>query len=69
VINSDRVFFASPVIMGYLSAVMKKFMDKLTPLIHPYLTIDQGEAHHKHRYLPLRLSSGCAAVGKNTGHG
>jgi hypothetical protein len=52
VINSDFVLFASPVIMGYLSAVLKKFMDKLIPLVHPYTTVDQGEAHHRHRYAP-----------------
>ena len=50
VINSDFVLFASPVIMGYISAELKKYMDKLIPLIHPYITIDQGEAHHRHRY-------------------
>jgi len=52
VIQSDFVLFASPVVMGYLSAVLKKFMDKLIPLIHPYITVDQGEAHHRHRYEP-----------------
>lgn len=52
VINADFVLFASPVIMGFLSAVMKKFMDKLIPLVHPYVTMDRGEAHHWHRYDP-----------------
>jgi hypothetical protein len=52
VINSDFVLFASPVLMGYLSALMKKFMDKLIPLVHPYLTEVQGEAHHAPRYAP-----------------
>jgi multimeric flavodoxin WrbA len=50
VIRSDFVLFASPVIMGYLSAMMKKFMDKLIPLIHPYITVVEGEAHHHARY-------------------
>jgi hypothetical protein len=52
VINADFVLFASPVIMGFFSAVMKKFMDKLIPLVHPYVTVVQGEAHHWHRYAP-----------------
>jgi multimeric flavodoxin WrbA len=50
VINSDFVLFASPVLMGYLSSTLKKFMDKLIPLVHPYLTAVHGEAHHLPRY-------------------
>ena len=50
VIHADFVLFASPVIMGYFSGVMKKFMDKLIPLVHPYITVDRGEAHHRRRY-------------------
>lgn len=50
VINADFVLFASPVIMGFFSGVMKKFMDKLIPLVHPYVTVDRGEAHHWRRY-------------------
>jgi hypothetical protein len=38
--------------MGFFSGVMKKFMDKLIPLVHPYVTVDHGEAHHRHRYKP-----------------
>lgn len=52
VINADLVLFASPVIMGYLSAELKKYMDKMIPLLHPYLDVDQCEAHHRHRYAP-----------------
>jgi hypothetical protein len=50
VINSDFVLFASPVIMGFYSALLKKTMDKLIPLLHPYIVVDQGEAHHLARY-------------------
>ena len=49
-INSDLVLFASPVIMGFPSAVLKKAMDKMIPLVHPYSVIDQGEVHHLKRY-------------------
>jgi multimeric flavodoxin WrbA len=34
-INSDLVLFASPVIMGFTSALLKKAHEKLLPLIHP----------------------------------
>jgi multimeric flavodoxin WrbA len=50
VINADLVLHASPVIMGFYSALLKKTTDKLIPLIHPYAAVDQGEAHHRARY-------------------
>jgi multimeric flavodoxin WrbA len=49
-INSDLVLFASPLIMGFVSALMKKVEDKLIPLIHPYIEFVQGESHHRKRY-------------------
>ncbi len=67
VIQSDFVLFASPVVMGYLSAVMKKFIDKLIPLIHPYLTVDQAEAHHRHRYAPDQYPLGGLLLEKTFG--
>ena len=50
VINADLVLHASPVIMGFYSALLKKTTDKLIPLVHPYTVVDQGEAHHLARY-------------------
>ncbi len=50
VINSDFALWASPVIMGFYSALLKKVTDKLIPLVHPYAVVDQGEAHHLARY-------------------
>ena len=67
VINSDFVLFTSPVIMGYLSAILKKFMDKLIPLVHPYTTVDQGEAHHRHRYAPKDYPPGGLLLEKTPG--
>ncbi|MFQ5892203.1 MAG: hypothetical protein ACE5HW_05370, partial [Candidatus Methanofastidiosia archaeon] len=49
-INSDFVLFASPIIMGFTSALLKKAHDKLIPLIHPYFGIFQDEVHHLSRY-------------------
>lgn len=49
-INSDLVLFASPVIMGFTSALLKKAHDKLIPLIHPYFELVQNEVHHLSRY-------------------
>lgn len=50
VIHSDFTLWASPVIMGFPSALLKKVTDKLIPLVHPYIVVDQGEAHHLARY-------------------
>lgn len=49
-INSDLVLFASPVIMGFTSALLKRIHDKLIPLLHPYLEFVQNEVHHLSRY-------------------
>jgi multimeric flavodoxin WrbA len=48
--NADLAVFASPVIMGFVSALLKRAMDRLLPLIHPYAAVDHGEAHHLARY-------------------
>ncbi len=50
VINADFVLFASPLSMGFLSATLKRTMDKLIPLVHPYIAEDHGEVHHLARY-------------------
>ena len=49
-VNSDLVLFASPMIMGFTSALLKKTMDKMIPLVHPYIEIVQKECHHRKRY-------------------
>jgi len=49
-INSDMVIFASPLIMGFISAILKKVMDKLIPLLHPYIEMVKKESHHSKRY-------------------
>jgi len=49
-INADFLIFASPVIMGFTSALLKKASDRMIPLIHPYFEIVNGEVHHQGRY-------------------
>jgi multimeric flavodoxin WrbA len=49
-IRSDFVLFASPIIMGYTSALLKRAHDRLIPLLHPYLMVYQDELHHVSRY-------------------
>ncbi|NPV86693.1 MAG: flavodoxin family protein [Anaerolineae bacterium] len=50
VIGSDLTVFASPLVMGFVSALTKKMMDKMIPLLHPYIVFDRGEMHHLARY-------------------
>ncbi len=50
VMRSDLVLFASPLIMGFLSAQLKICLDRLIPLVHPYITLVDGECHHQARY-------------------
>ena len=49
-INSDFVLFASPIIMGFTSALIKKVHDKLIALLLPYIGIYRDECHHVPRY-------------------
>ena len=50
VINSDFVLWASPVIMGFYSSLLKTVTDKFIPLVHPYAELAQGEMRHRARY-------------------
>ena len=49
-IASDHVILASPLIMGFLSSLLKSTMDRIIPLVHPHLEEVDGEVHHKKRY-------------------
>jgi multimeric flavodoxin WrbA len=49
-IGSDLAVFASPILMGYTSALLKRAQDKLIPLTHPYFKFVEGETHHRARY-------------------
>ena len=50
IMQADLVIMASPLIMGYPSAILKRFMDRLIPLVHPYIEWENGECHHMARY-------------------
>jgi multimeric flavodoxin WrbA len=49
-INADFVLWAAPLKMGFPSSLLKMANDKHLPLIHPYMVVDHGEAHHLKRY-------------------
>jgi len=49
-IHSHLVLLASPIIMGFTSTLLKKAMDKMIPLVHPYIEFVRKESHHRKRY-------------------
>ena len=51
VINADFVLWAAPLKMGFPTELLKRACDKHLPLIHPYMVVDHGEAHHRKRYV------------------
>jgi multimeric flavodoxin WrbA len=65
-INSDLVLFASPVIMGFTSALLKKAHEKLLPLLLPYFELVQNEIHHVARYDKYPLMALLLEKGKDT---
>lgn len=50
VITADFVLWAAPLKMGFPTALLKTAIDKHLPLIHPYMEVAHGEAHHLRRY-------------------
>jgi len=49
-INSDFALLASPVIMGFTSALLKTAQDRLTPLLLPYFELSADGVRHVGRY-------------------
>lgn len=50
IIQSDFVLFAAPLKAGFPSAILKTITDRLVVLLHPYITLIDGECHHHRRY-------------------
>lgn len=48
--SADQLTIITPILAGYESSLIKKFKDRLIPLIHPYIESYQGEQHHRQRY-------------------
>ncbi len=50
VVQADLLVFASPIVAGFTSSLLKKMQDRLVALIHPYIEPRMGECHHRKRY-------------------
>lgn len=49
-LKSDLVLHFSPLEMGFISSKLKTVNDRTVPLVHPYVTLVEGESHHEKRY-------------------
>jgi len=49
-VQADLVLWASPLVLGTVSALLKKVQDRFIPIAHPYIELVNGECHHRHRY-------------------
>jgi len=50
VLASDVLMLATPVFLGLPAARMKQTLDRMIPLLHPYIELVDGECHHRRRY-------------------
>lgn len=50
VIGADLVIFASPLIAGFTSSLLKILTDRFVGLVHPYIEFRNNECHHIKRY-------------------
>jgi multimeric flavodoxin WrbA len=49
-INADLLLLASPMTMGFTTALLKRAADQMIGLLHPDFIIEGGEVHHRARY-------------------
>lgn len=49
-LRADLVVFATPLVMGFASALTKRVLDRLIPLGHPNVVLIDGECRHVPRY-------------------
>lgn len=49
-LRTDLLLLASPITMGFTTALLKRAADQMIPLVHPYFVVQGGEVHHRARY-------------------
>lgn len=52
-VQSDKVILATPVLIGFVSPLIKRISDRSLPLIHPYLKLEGDRMRHVSRYEKL----------------
>jgi len=49
-LEADLLVWGVPLVLGAQSALVKHCQDRMIPLVHPYITLVEGESHHRARY-------------------
>lgn len=49
-VNSDVVFHVSPLVMGFVSPLIRMASERMIPVIMPYMELKEGEVRHSLRY-------------------
>ncbi|WP_027400201.1 flavodoxin family protein [Anaerovorax odorimutans] len=52
-LKSEVVVMASPIVMGFISSLTKRFSDRMLPLVHPFLIMREDRMGHIMRYNKL----------------
>lgn len=52
-VRSKIVIFASAILSGFVSSLLRKATERLCPLFHPHLLIKNGKSNHISRYNTL----------------
>ena len=50
ILQYEKIFLVSSIKMGFVSAKVKTFLDRMIPTVLPYFKIINNEFHHKQRY-------------------
>lgn len=62
-LKSDIGVWASPLRVGFVSALLKHVVDRWIPLVHPYIELREGESNHAKRYETMPDFGGLLAPG------
>jgi len=49
-VNAELLLLASPLKMGFTSALLKRAADQMIPIVQPYFQFQEGAIHHQPRY-------------------
>jgi len=50
IVDTDVLLFVSPINAGFITSEAKRAMDRIIPVLLPYINIFDGESHHVPRY-------------------
>jgi multimeric flavodoxin WrbA len=63
-VKTDYLLFISPLVKGFISSDAKRAMDRIIPILLPYIDFFDGESHHVPRY-EKRSKLGIVLIGED----